>query len=503
VHSGTSIREAASLIPCVITETNQTPSVETWHLSLPQIRELSITLEGRPMRILLVNHLYEELGGAEVYFRSLSRWLEERGHEVRLFATSSQTSIDEEHIRVVRRPTFDAAHLIDDPELSQAFLLFAEKAASDVIHVHNVYSLPAAMVGLFGSLGIPTVQTVHDFSLVCTNGWCVLPDGRMCAGGPGKKCLDSGCEANMSYDVRLVLAASMRLEQAREAFDAFVSPSAYLAEKCQANGLRPVHRIPYHVDPNLLPTPVRARVAKRILFAGRLAPEKGLSTLIDAMARVQRELSGVELHLAGSGNEEATLRQRVVQLGLESHVTFLGHRSRAEVLELLQTSTLLVVPSHWCENSPVSCYESLLAGLPMVASNIGGIPELVRDGITGLLVEPRSSEDLASKLVRLLQEKELHGRLSENCKQAAHQYSDLASHLKLIEDVYEEVLDKGRPVKAGFERQDDLIAAVQQMNLRYTQMLEWSVYGGRPRRILRKAANTLFRGPKYPPLGAP
>ncbi len=91
----------------------------------------------------------------------------------------------------------------------------------------------------------------------------------------------------------------------------------------------------------------------------------------------------------------------------------------------------------------------------------------------------------------------------ENCKQAAHQYSDLASHLKLIEDVYEEVLDKGRPVKAGFERQDDLIAAVQQMNLRYTQMLEWSVYGGRPRRILRKAANTLFRGPKYPPLGAP
>jgi len=455
------------------------------------------------MRILQVNHHYEEIGGAEVYFRSLARHLEERGHEVYLFAASNKAAIDEDKLHVVKRPEFDAEHLIDDEELGRSFRAFVEKSAPDVIHVHNIYGFPSALVGHMGSLGIPTLQTVHDFSLVCTNGWCVLPDGTPCEGGPGKKCLDSGCEANMAYDVRLVLAASMRLELARRSFDAFVSPSAYLARKCRDNGLASVHHIPYHVDPGLFGPPVTERAAQRILFAGRLAPEKGLVTLVAAMGHVQREVPGVELQLVGTGAEEAGLRLQASQAGLEGQVQFLGHRTRAQVLELLQTTALLVVPSHWSENSPVSCYESLLAGLPMVASNIGGIPELVRDGITGLLAEPRNAEDLAEKLVRLLRDDDLRARMSRNCLEEARRYSDLDAHLTRIEDVYEEVIQEGRPRKDGLEGQDDLIATVQRMNLRYTQMLKWSVHGGRPRRILRKAASKLFRGPAHPPLGAP
>ena len=344
---------------------------------------------------------------------------------------------------------------------------------------------------------------MHDLSLVCTNGWCVLPDGSVCEGGPGKKCLESGCEANAPYDARLVLAASMRLDLARDAFDAYISPSRFVAQQCRLNGLQPVHAIPNHVDADLLPPLESGQVrSKSILYAGRLVREKGVMTLLQAMDWVARRVPGVRLTILGGGEEETSLRAMAEQSGLADTVTFLGPRERSEVLQHLQTHALMVVPSHWCENSPTSCYESLLAGLPMVASDIGGIPELVRDGVTGLIARPRDAKDLADKIVRLLENEGLREQMSANAMAEARRYTDLDEHLGSIEGVYADAIAAERR-RENFERRYDLIAAVQQVNLRYSQMLDWSVFGGRPRRMLRKAAGRILRSPPFPPLGAP
>ena len=457
------------------------------------------------MRVLQLNHVFDEVGGAEVYFRSLVRWQRDRGHEVGVFAGSQTIAVDDEDRVVVTRPEFDLSQIIDDAGLNTRFVEFAERFRPDVIHVHNLHSFPAGFVLAIASLGVPTIQTVHDLSLVCTNGWCVLPDGRLCSGGPGRKCLEEGCETNAPYDARIVQAAALRLQLLRSGFDAFLSPSEFVAERCRENGLADVHVIPYRVDPELLSERPAERATNHLLFAGRLAPEKGLRTLIEALPRVAEAHPDVKLSIVGRGPDEADLRALATRVGVDVNVTFPGRIPRAEVMDLLRTCTALVVPSHWCENSPVSCYESLLAGLPMIASDIGGIPELVRDGVTGLLVRPRDAGDLAEKLTQILGDGNLRVALGDGCRREVERYTDLGAHLDQIERVYAACAERDRAASRVTSDVDwtELIASMQRVNLRYTQLDEWATHGGRSRRVVGKVTAALFGAPDRPAGGAP
>ena len=454
------------------------------------------------MRILQLNHRFEEIGGAEVYFRSLARWQRERGHEVALFAASPERAVDEPDTLVVERPSFDLKRLLEDPDLDGRLARFAQAFRPDLVHVHNLYSFPAGFVLALAALEVPIVQTVHDLSIVCTNGWCVLPDGEVCEGGPGRKCLERGCESNAPYDARLVQTAAFRLALLRTSIAAFVSPSEFVADRCRRSRLGPVEVVPYYVDPALFPEEeAQARDSKRLLFAGRLSREKGVHTLIEALRTVVDRDPAATLTVLGDGDQLAALRARVAELGLEKSVSFRGARPRAEVLSELRRCAALVLPSEWCENSPVSIYESLLAGLPVVATRMGGIPELVRDGVTGLLAEPRSADSLAERLLTLLGDEALQAKLSGNAKEHAHRYSDLEAHLARLESVYADA----RAGSTGATSADwaDLLACSQLVQTRYAEFEDWAGFGGRPRRMLGKLAGGLFGAPRKPAGGRP
>lgn len=435
------------------------------------------------MRILEVSTFYKQVGGAEIYMHQVAAALRARGHEVALFAGSPDEERDEEQLRVVRRPDFHAGRLVHDPELSAALADFAARFQPDLIHLHNTYSFPADFPAELARIGVPITQTVHDWSLLCTNAWCVVPPSeteafRVCEGGPGKKCFERGCEANYPFDERVVLSAVLRLKAARAAITNFTAPSAFLANMLGDHGLGPAYALPLWIEPESFGGQAifdRAlaevtREPHRMLFVGRLDKEKGLIFLIEALPAILREVPTAQLALVGDGTERAALEARAKELGVANSVTFYGKVPHDEVVRHMARAAVQVLPSVWCENSPLTCYESLLAGLPMAASRIAGLPAMVRPGETGVLFEPRDPASIASALVALFLDPLGHAELVEGCKQAVERYSKVA-HVDRLLEIFEQALELG---PGSTEIDEDLFAATHGVLAKAKEVEDWA-----------------------------
>lgn len=156
-----------------------------------------------------------------------------------------------------------------------------------------------------------------------------------------------------------------------------------------------------------------SRDSKHLLFVGRLAGIKGVSVLFEALERILPRFPDMHLTLIGDGPERADLEREAQMRGLGDVVIFAGYRSQAEVAEALQEADLLVLPS-FAEGVPVVLMEAMAAGLPVIASRVAGIPELVEDGVSGLLVPPGDSDALAGAINELLVDPARCARMGEH-----------------------------------------------------------------------------------------
>jgi glycosyltransferase involved in cell wall biosynthesis len=157
--------------------------------------------------------------------------------------------------------------------------------------------------------------------------------------------------------------------------------------------------------------------APTILYIGRLVPEKGQAVLLEAVAELAARGSEVELALAGEGQQRAGLERAATRLGIEERVTFLGAVGQEELRGLYEGASVFCLPS-FAEGVPVVLMEAMAMGLPVVTTRIAGIPELIEDGHSGILVAPGRADELADSLAGLLEDGELHRRLAANGRQA-------------------------------------------------------------------------------------
>ncbi len=368
-----------------------------------------------PAAVLNVNKFHYLRGGSERYYFDLEAILAERGHHVLSFSMA--------HAR--NRPSPQAAHFV--PEVSwdggplRALwsglsvihsgaaaaridaLLDAERV--DVAHLHNIaHQLSPSLLGPLRRRGIPVVQTLHDYKLICPN-YRLFTEGapcERCRGGRYWNASLHGCGRGAAAG-SLLLAIESSIHRASGVYgrgvDIFLAPSRFLLEKAVAFGV-PRERLRH------LPYPIavaaeEGRVDRRgagggtgadyFLYAGRLAPEKGIRTLLSAAER----LPDVALHIAGDGELRGEVASRAARL---PGVTLHGHLAQEEVARLQREALAVVVPSEWYENLPLAILEAFAAGTPAVAAAIGGIPELVRDGETGLLFPPGDAGALAGAL---------------------------------------------------------------------------------------------------------
>jgi glycosyltransferase involved in cell wall biosynthesis len=193
------------------------------------------------------------------------------------------------------------------------------------------------------------------------------------------------------------------------------SPSAYLRDIAVGWGLDPTRiSVLPNPAPQLPELPSREELRSELgfdgptlAFAGRLGPQKALGVALDAVAAVP----GVTLAIAGDGPDRAELERQAAALGLDGRVRFLGSVSRDRVLRLFRAADASILSSSW-ENLPHTVLEALAAGSPVIATAVGGVPEVVRDGENGLLVPPDDPHALADAIRRFFAHEALRSRLA-------------------------------------------------------------------------------------------
>jgi len=205
------------------------------------------------------------------------------------------------------------------------------------------------------------------------------------------------------------------------------------------------HHIPNPVDDAFFDL-ARAPQPGRVLFAGWIIPIKNVTGLLEAARIVREGAPEFSLHLAGGPYRQdylEALRRRAAELGLAAHVKFLGSLSREELSRELAAACCLVLPS-FQENRPMAVAEAMAAGVPVVASAVGGVPEMIEEGKSGYLVDPHRPGQIADRVLRVLKDAALAERLGREARRSAQAYR--------IERVADQTMEVYRQVRAEWRR---------------------------------------------------
>ncbi len=379
------------------------------------------------MKILLVNKFLFLHGGSEACLFDGARLLKERGHRVVFFsmhhprniATGDPTyllsSVDFESTGTGARARA-AARVLYSLEARALMERVVREERPDVALLHNVYhQLSPSILAPLRRHGVPVFMTLHDYKLVCP----VYTLFR--GGGPCERCRKRAfywCalkRCNKGSLAKSVLStAEMYLHHSLlhlyRGVTAFISPSRFLAAKLTNMGFTgTLHHVPHFLDVRGLDPQPDAREDEFVYF-GRLTPEKGLATLVAAMEGVP-----ATCHVIGDGPSQGSLEALVRKRGL-ANVRFTPHLPFPDLMERVRRAAAVVLPSGWYENSPRSVLEAFALGKPVVGANIGGIPELVRDGTTGLTFPPGDALALRAALLSLRSDRARVAEMGRNAR---------------------------------------------------------------------------------------
>jgi len=273
-----------------------------------------------------------------------------------------------------------------------------EEIQPDLIHCHLVSVCPAAVYEGIDA-NIPVIQTLHGPNLFCATSWGCYPDSGPCELGIGLKCYSRGC-VPMSHALLYMNLRRRYWENMVRKVNVFHCPSRHIMNSAIRLGLENVEHISHGINEAFMDVERESpKGDPTAIFVGSLERCKGVDVLIDAMRIARRSVPNAKLLIAGKGEMQGELDQEVRDLGLDDHVTFLGHIPHETLLENYRTSDVFVMPSVWQEQFGLVGAEGMACGLPCIGSDIGGIPEWLRHGEWGRLVPPGHSEHLARALV--------------------------------------------------------------------------------------------------------
>jgi glycosyltransferase involved in cell wall biosynthesis len=364
-----------------------------------------------PSCLLSINNYFYPRGGAEVLFLEQNRLFEGIGWDVVPFAMRHAKNL----------PSPWAKYFPDEIELGGGYgfagnllraqrVIFSMQARKKmrelldrvqprVAHAHNIYHhLSPSILPMLRKRGIPVVMTLHDLKLACP-AYTMMADNLPC-----ERCRDGkiyNVAVNRCIKGSLALSSLVMLEtfvhRLLRLYEAnvsrFVVPSRFVLEKMVQWGWarERFSYIPNFVDVERF-RPSQA-IGNRFVYCGRLQSLKGVETLVRAAALADQPLT-----MVGSGPEEKRLRKLSEDLGAD--ILFLGHQTKAALVDVIQSARAIVVPSECNENAPLALLEGYAAGRPVIGSRMAGIPELVREGETGVLFVAGEVEALAAALRR-------------------------------------------------------------------------------------------------------
>ncbi|CAM2986428.1 glycosyltransferase family 4 protein [Skermania piniformis] len=411
----------------------------------------------RTRRILHVNKFRYRRGGAESYMLDLAASQRAEGHQVAIFAMEHPDNEPDPNddlypARMELNPPPEtvgervgtALGVLYRRDARVAMDRMLQRFQPDVVHLHNIYhQLSPSILRPIAKRSVPAVMTLHDYKLACPT-YQFLDHGQICEacisrkfGNAVKRRCNQGSLTGSTLSA-IELTAHTYLG-AYGPIDRFLCPSRFLLQKMAQARVYPdrLRHLPNFCDVTGIDP--AAGPGRGVLYAGRLSAEKGVDTLIDAAALLP---AGIDVTIAGDGPERAELEQRAIRTGVADRVHFRGRVNRDEVHAAMRAAAVVVVPSRWYENQPMTILEAFGCARPVVATHLGGLPELVRDGITGRLVPHDDPAALARALAEVVAAESAVAP-ADSMGAAARAYtverSSLRRHLQDLEAIYSEL----------------------------------------------------------------
>jgi glycosyltransferase involved in cell wall biosynthesis len=411
------------------------------------------------VHVLHVNKFLHRRGGAESYMLDLAAAQQAAGHAVSFFAMDHPDNVaDRDDDLFPSRMELNppppgvgarirtAAQIVHRRDARTAMAAMLDRVRPDVVHLHNIYhQLSPSILKPIAERRIASVMTLHDYKLVCPT-YQLMDGGEICEaclpgrfGNAVKRRCNNGSLLGSTLSA-IELGIHTRLG-AYDPVDVLVCPSEFLRTKMHQGGIDPrrtVHLTNFCDLGSIRPATTPGR---GVLYAGRLSHEKGVDVLVDAAAHLPDD---VPVTIAGDGPERELLEKRTADAGLGHRVTFLGRVPAAELHERMRAAAVVAAPSRWYENQPMTVLEAFGCARPVVASRIGGLPELVTDGVTGALVPHDDPVALADAVRRLAGDPvaaHAMGRAARDRAVAAH---DIDTHVAGVTRLYDEARSKRR-----------------------------------------------------------
>lgn len=391
------------------------------------------------MKILIVHNFYRIKSGEDIAIEKEREILESFGNSTILYERENR-EID--NFTFFQKSLFPFNTVFSFKTYREVRKI-VKKEEPDIVLVQNVFPLisPSVYYALKKEK-LPVVQRVYNYRLVCPNG-VLYSKGEICERcikGNYFHCILRKCY-RQSYILSAIYAIALWIHRFLKTFVNnivfFVVPDEFLRTRLLfIKGLKD-EKIRKVLNPfDIKEYKPNYSFEKYFVYLGRLEPEKGIQTLLKAM----REIKSVKLIVIGSGSLQKELERYVKKNDL-NNIEFIGPRYGNELNDILRKCMFVVVPSEWYDNLPMVICQAFAMGKPIVASEIDGIPEIVKNGVDGLLFTPGNSEHLAEKISYLINNPELMIKFSRNARKEAEELFDSEKHYQNLLKIFQEALN--------------------------------------------------------------
>jgi glycosyltransferase involved in cell wall biosynthesis len=430
------------------------------------------------MKVVIAVHHFPPryTSGAELRAYRLAAWLRKHGHDVYVVYVEAIDAGSAHGLTFedgpydglpVRRLSFNLAAapdpfrwMYDNPWIGDHLRAYLAELKPDLVHMISGYLMSASPLHVASDLGIPTVVTLTDFWFLCPRITLLRSDGRLCVppfdvvtcarclGEEQRRYRIPGRIASVLMDVfwhvqrdrtGRILARAAFLRETLDRVDAIISPSQFLRRMFIEAGIAP-ERIVFSRQgrdfPGLTPEVLEKTPATRLRigYLGQIALHKGVHILLEAVHQLPN--AALEVKVYGDGVPFPAYTERLRRMACQDpRVSLAGMYERTEVGQVLQGLDVVVVPSVWYENSPNVILEAFAHHTPVIVSDLGGMAELVEDGVNGLRFTAGDAASLAARLKRLIDDPGLLAQLREGIGPVKSIAEEMAELLKVYDAV--------------------------------------------------------------------
>lgn len=393
------------------------------------------------MRVVKVIHGFppDYMAGSEVYSYHLAKELIKQSIETFVF-TRVENEFDKNYkiydekfedinIQRVNKPKRDYLYedKFYDANMDKIFKKYLEKIKPDIVHFGHLSHLSTNLIKIAKEFNIPIVYTIHDFWLFCIKGQMINQNGEICEIPSIDNC--TKC-SNYVVDNNKVEQSFNHMKEIINLVDVFISPSHILRDFFIQQGVDS-HRIKYlkygfNTEKIIYNKKVFTKDSKiNFGFMGRVIPTKGIKVLVDSFKMLPNE------RLSIYGN--TGVQKRFLET---DNIIFKGGYDNNTINKVLNDIDVLIVPSIWYENAPLVIQEAFLAGIPVLTSNIGGMSELVKDGMNGFTFKVGDSKDLTLLIKKISN----NPPLLNNLQNSRDMVVDIQDDTKEIVKIYKGLL---------------------------------------------------------------